>query len=574
LTTKDGVVFRCLFDASGQEFFEAVTPDGTRYRFDHMVSRSTTQLTKSNPNPEFSAASKQASKQQGPITAMFAMDYFINRSEVWILPTLVTDRFGNTVTYAWDTTERWKLLSITASDGRQLTLSYVSGTRRVEMVCEGATCPGARHWSYSYAAVSASEPRLSHVTQPDGSQWTFELGPLREVMWDPAGGGCGTATSYPANGTGTMTHPSGAQGTFAVAATQHGRSYVPSNCINGSYAYHPAWFETASLTSKTISGPGMTAMSWSYAFAENSCYVPAPDVLYGACTSASPTSKTVTVTTPNGVTRYTFGNRFRNNEGQLLKVEEGFSGSSALRTTDNLYADSNAGPWAAPMGTSIQSRGAGYMNQWHRPLATRTIAQQGRTFTWQVNSTCGPGSICFDEFARPLSVTRSSSTGASRTDVTDYYDHLGKWVLGQIESVANSGLVQSNAIYDSAIGVPTDIFAFGKLQQKLTYHTDGTIHTVEDGRGNTTTLTSWKRGVPQNILFADNTTKSAIVNDSGSINSVTDQNGHTTSYGQDSMGRLSSITYPTADDVAWNSKSLLYEQVGAAEYASSPATGA
>ena len=51
LMTKDGAVFRCL-NIGANEFFEAVTPDGTRYRFDNMVSRPTTQLTKPNPEPE------------------------------------------------------------------------------------------------------------------------------------------------------------------------------------------------------------------------------------------------------------------------------------------------------------------------------------------------------------------------------------------------------------------------------------------------------------------------------------------------------------------------------------------
>ncbi len=547
LMTKDGAVFRCL-NIGANEFFEAVTPDGTRYRFDNMVSRPTTQLTKPNPEPELLTAQNQA----GGITPLVAIDYFVNRSEVWILPTVVTDRFGNTVTYNWDSTDRWKLLSINASDGRQLTLTYVSGTRRIYSVSDGT-----RQWIYDYSAVSGGEPRLSRVTLPDSSQWTFELQGMRDVMRE-TGGGCGATTSDPASGTGTMTHPSGAQGSFAVAATLHGRSYVPSQCVNG-YSYYPAWFATPSLASKTITGPGISAMSWSYVFAENSCYLP--------CASGAPASKTLTVTGPGGVTRYTFGNMFRNNEGQLLKVEDGLSGGTALRTTDNTYAPADAGPWPYPIGSSIQPRGAGIMNQWYQPLATRTITQQGRTFTWQVPSNCS-GMLCFDTFARPTKVTRASSSGHTRTDVTSYYDHLGKWVLGQIWSVTNSdtGLVQSNADYDPITGVPTDIYAFGKKQQTLAYNSDGTLYTAMDGGNHATTLASWKRGIPQLITYSDNTTKSAVVNDLGWITSVTDQNSFTTSYAHDSMGRLSRITYPSADDIAWNPKSWVFEQVTSSEY--------
>ena len=59
--------------------------------------------------------------------------------------------------------------------------------------------------------------------------------------------------------------------------------------------------------------------------------------------------------------------------------------------------------------------------------------------------------------------------------------------------------------------------SFGKLQQTLTYNADGTVATVKDGNNNLTTLSSWKRGIPQSISHPDGKSRLAVVNDSGWI---------------------------------------------------------
>lgn len=107
---------------------------------------------------------------------------------------------------------------------------------------------------------------------------------------------------------------------------------------------------------------------------------------------------------------------------------------------------------------------------------------------------------------------------------------------------------------------------FNKLVVTRGWNTDGTLHTVADGKGQTTTLSDWKRGLPQTVMFADNSQQSAVVNDAGWITSVTDENGFTTNYGYDAMGRLASITYPTGDDVAWNNTLLSFTPVGSGQY--------
>ncbi len=154
----------------------------------------------------------------------------------------------------------------------------------------------------------------------------------------------------------------------------------------------------------------------------------------------------------------------------------------------------------------------------------------------------------------------------SRTEAITYHDNTAKWVLGQVASRSVNGSVAEQTSYDANTALPLQSWSFGKLKQTLTYNADGTVATVKDGNNNVTTLSSWKRGIPQSISYANGTTHSAVVNDSGWLVQVTDQNGYSTNYAYDAMGRLASISYPTTDSVAWNTTSRAFVQVNTDEY--------
>ncbi len=576
LVTKSGFAVGCLANLAPNsmdqgEGFEALSPDGIRYRFDHLVKRYHPALTKSNP---------------GPVTARAPMGYLLRRQEVWLLPTLVTDRFGNTVTYQWNATDPWRLDSITASDGRQLIFSYLEGTHQIAAISDGT-----RSWTYNYIALNGTST-LESVTLPDASKWTFQLNSIRMMTPYVEGGSCGhpgMANFGPRIG--TITHPSGAVGSFTVVPITFGRSWVPLDCRDmasggggegGSQGYSriPSEHIAPALSEKKLSGPGLpvTGLVWSYAYGTaNACYVPGgtwPGI--GArCAADAPVTRTVTVTDPEGVvTRYVFGNRFETTEGQLQRTDTGWNGSNAISTTTYAYAAPNAGPYPDPVGTSGQKRGDGYLATRHTPQRSKTIVQQGMTFSWQVDAGCTGQPLCFDVFARPTQVTRASTLGDSRTERTVYYDHSGKWVLGQLASVTcttptacgPSGIVMSEASYDPVTAVPVTVKAFGKLKQTLTYNTDGTLATVKDANNNLTTFGSWKRGIPQSIGYADSTGQSAVVDDRGWVASVTDEGGAATSYEYDAMGRLTLIQYPINDTVNWLNTTLVFEPVAVPEY--------
>lgn len=153
----------------------------------------------------------------------------------------------------------------------------------------------------------------------------------------------------------------------------------------------------------------------------------------------------------------------------------------------------------------------------------------------------------------------------SKTETIEYFDDLATWVMGQQKKLTVDGVVAAETTFN-ANAQPQTIKSFGKLQQTLTYNANGTLATIKDGNNNLTTLSNWKRGFPQNILYADNTTESAVVNDNGWLASVTDENGYKTSYTYDLMGRLASITYPVDDNVAWAGTTQVFEPVNGSEY--------
>ncbi|XMM85773.1 hypothetical protein WG628_04835 [Stenotrophomonas maltophilia] len=227
-TTSGQIFFSCLptIQNAGGEGFLAITPDGTRYWFDWLAQTFEPTLKKYQYFYDDGSLPKPQPWR------------FLQRRKNMLLATRVQDRFGNTVQYtyanAWN--EAPRLTAITASDGRQITLSYQGNN--VSSVSDGA-----RQWQYQYNSTP-SRRGLSAVLLPDGSQWSisfedFTRAALRyaEVMSPEPGEmfrNCienEIPIAYPAEFiTGRMVHPSGASGQFTVTSLEHGRSHVPLNC--------------------------------------------------------------------------------------------------------------------------------------------------------------------------------------------------------------------------------------------------------------------------------------------------------------------------------------------------------
>jgi YD repeat-containing protein len=409
--TRAGAAVRCLTSldpassaGSTGEGFEIVTPEGTVYKLDHMVSRKIDGLYKSLPNPMLLTV--------GAVTPQAAVGYSLSRAEVFLYPTQIKDRFGNTVTYTWDSSNPWRLLQIASSDGRQLTFTYASTPADSYQVA--SVSDGTHVWTYT----------ATGMTQPDGRSWTWNLDGLRVARPLPDGAYCDYITSpnLGLTATGTITAPAGASVTYTLTATLFGRSWMARECwsdvsLGGElFPRDPYLFENMAVTAKKITGPGLPAagLTWTYAYgAPNHCWGGAPNPTPpGAviCAAGSPITRMTVVTGPEGdATRYTFGNKAWTNEGLLLKVEAGWNGSTALSTVAYEYASPDDAPYAVYNGLSVRKRGDYDITSRYRPQRKTTTTQQGRAFVWEVASDCGEGPYCFDSYARPKRVVKANT---------------------------------------------------------------------------------------------------------------------------------------------------------------------
>ena len=512
------------------EGFVAVSPNGVKYRFDWMASYPALSLTRSS---EIEPGASDA----------------LARKEVWMFPTLVTDRFGNWVRYTYDPVVPTHLLRIESSDGRAISFTYDAQTTSGRVL---SATDGTRTWNYRYNTTD-----LSGITLPDGSSWQFSNSDEvnRNVNVSPAQS-CDTPVGFSSDPrVFTMTHPSGATGTFTFRGTAHGRAGIPKTCESSNFwVQRPAMFYyTEALSTKTISGPGLATMSWNYDYGT-------PTGSYAPCDGACARSKTVSVTDPGGVTtRYTFGNHYRYTEGRLEQVSVG-----NLRTTTTRYRPFNAGPYASVYGYNYGGGrdGDSDISVYIAPVDQRITSQEGVDFVWEADPNA------FDLLGRATVVNRYSSLGYRRVDRTDYADKYPLWVLNKVAKLTETqtGKVEVLNTYDSATANLLSVSRFGSLATRYTYNADSTVATEQDGRLQTTTYSNFKRGIPQSIRYADGSTQSAVVNDIGKITSLTNEVGSTHTFGYDAMGRLASIAYPAADSVAWNQTTLSFAPIGAQEY--------
>ncbi|WP_165967334.1 RHS repeat protein [Luteimonas aestuarii] len=579
LTTKSQWHFGCLPNLqSGQagEGFLALAPDGTRYWLDWMVTYEDRPLRGSGHVPDCCGALPHR------------QDAELSRSVYRLYPTRVEDRFGNFVTYTWSGNS---VTSITASDGRTISLTYSDGK------IASATA-GSRTVHYGY-----TDGLLTSVMLPDGSSWNFSTGAvvgLRRFValtTDPFDYPMECQLMRSLAGTEaelTMTHPSGAHGVYRLGYNRLHRSNLNGStgfcgAVNAPDGLPIRWLERQPLVPtrydvlavrrKTLSGPGLPAnQSWQFQHQDTfQTKVPEGYPING--------TRTVTTTRPDGSTVVeVFGTDALANEGQLLSREVR-EGSSVLTRQENTYVQtSQMGTMPFPdwMGEPLAYEYIRGRGDYNRPLISSQVQQQGASFFNTVTA--------FDVLARTTQTTERSElitpgvTSYSRTISTTYDDNLSAWVLGQVKQHSVNGVVAEAATYSPTSALPLTKSSFGKLQQTFTYNADGTLATVKDGNDNVIAVSDWFRGIPRMIQYPatpeapGGSSQSATVDNNGWITSVTSETGNTTCYGYDAMGRLNRLAHPSettfgaCDDplteliVTWNPTTLLFDKAASAEY--------
>ncbi|MFC3651555.1 hypothetical protein ACFONN_08390, partial [Dyella humi] len=417
IVTKNNWMIACGVTASdGGDGFLAIAPDGTRYTFAQLVYRPANELTNGGSS-------------------------FLFRRDAFMYVTQIQDRFGNTLTYNYDSSTGY-LTSITANDGREVDVAYQSGTPLIQTVTAKAANVASRTWTYSYDTSTATLPYLTGVQLPDGSAWSYQGGGFDTAQVTMSVANCGAKTvptvSSAVNPTARMTAPSGLTATFILTPRLSGRSYVPHNCYGGSessapYATFPEFSGQFSITSEVLSGAGMPTQTWSYSYSS-------PNLSWNddACATSGTCATTVytDVTDPNGNdTRYTFSNRFDATEGLLLRTDSysGAAGGTLMRSEINTYANPTGGPWPTAYGTDLLDRDNAAQVMESSPVSQRTITQDGQNYTWQA--------MLFNAYAQPTDVKRYNDiAGQSSIEETTVYVNDAKlWVLGLPLTVTNVG---------------------------------------------------------------------------------------------------------------------------------------
>ncbi|HJU39623.1 MAG TPA: RHS repeat domain-containing protein, partial [Tahibacter sp.] len=533
-TTSAFDAFSCLPSVSGNagEGFAMTTPDGVSYRFDVYRER-------------FYAPVKVGSATN-------------RRKVVFLLASVVSDRYGNTVSYTYD--GYGHPIRIASSDGRAITLTYdPSSPALLRSALVQVEIPGqptqTRTWRYDYED-SVGGWRLIRVSLPDSvSHWTFEYNPQRDAddylyvdYVDPDPPGQCIRPNFNAPGfTLDIGHPSGSTGRFAFAMSRQERTVPQPNCPAGTFL-RTAYIDTYRLTTKTLDDTATTSSRWQYRYAQGEC---------PRCTNTvvvQPDDSTVTHRFSNVVDAVRATPAGSAIEGQLLETIVRSPAGEELRRTVNTYVtgpDVVNAPLAGYPFPSRYGTGGGDdpSSTAIRPLRSVETTQQGVTFT-RTHDT-------FDAFARARKITRTSSLG-TKVETTTYADDKSRWILGLVNTVTNDALPTNPTVdnrYD-AFGNLIEVKVFGRIDRTMAWNADGTLASVTEGP-DTTALGPFKRGIPQSVTYADGTRRSATIDDAGDIRSITDENGYTTRYGYDALRRLTSIEHPN-DDVAWHPTTIAY----------------
>lgn len=563
-----GCVQHASTDPTTQSFL-AVAPDGTRYWLDHLSYRYLPTLTR----PLLSASA--AARANAVLSPQASTEDVLVRRQGRMLVTRVQDRFGNWVSYGYSGDQ---VTDITASDGRHVTLAYDGGTPRITRVIVQGGAAGTRTWSYGYAQVNGLW-ELSSIGQPDGSTWSFNMTGLDNAWVDMRGnvGSCemlpnlnfGSSSTF----TGTMVHPSGLTGTFTVMPVRHGRSNVPQDCqagVNqstaptnpGTWASIPDAYYGLTILQRQLSGTGLGiggtpgTQTWNYS------YSPSNESWSKNCANGCASTVWTKVIFPDGhAERSSFSNRYDYTEAKLLS-EEVFDGDVDVTTRRRLVqyayvnpnpaADGRAAayphPWGFPEQQSINTAAS----KDKVPMASRTITQDGDTYTWNA--------LSFDAFGRAHDVQRFNSVGFSVHERNSYFDDAPHWVVdlpSQTDNVS-AGETVSRYVYNAADQTLLERYRFGRKVMGYTYDAQGQLSSFTDGNSHTTSLQNYYRGIPRAILYPDGTAQTLAVDDFGQVTAIANQKGDVTGYGYDGIGRLSTIVYPSGDSTAWNTTNIVY----------------
>lgn len=223
-TSSERDVFACVPMKSGLpgEGFKMTTTEGVTYTFDVAVLRPASTLERRElvwavvPVPVDDGNGGTTIVFEDQLTEVVRL---LHRDRFYLLASKIEDRFGNVVDFEYNA--KGFPTRIAANDGRLITLTYLNDR------LDSASSHG-RTWQFGYADPGDGQARLSQVTLPDSSQWTYGYtGSLlpsvttAESLFLPD---CAATPQLSEEYTLTATHPSGASGVFNFSNIRHARN--------------------------------------------------------------------------------------------------------------------------------------------------------------------------------------------------------------------------------------------------------------------------------------------------------------------------------------------------------------
>lgn len=511
------------------------------------------------------------------------------------LVTKVEDKFGNTVTYRYDSNNN--LDQISASDGRLITINRESFYSR--WIITSVEVNG-RLWQYDYEGFMATHTFT--VTLPDSSTWHYEG--LNSVLSfnthsEKIGNTyvCEISSATSSGHDVRITNPSGALATLRFEPTYHGRAntnvvdkytivrkdsdgsiYTPqynalSKCVAG-----------ASLTSKTVTGAGFDTLTTTYSYSENPGYFDEEGVIDFTYTVDVP--DTINTTAQRPLHKYTIENKpdgsksiyFFNRDAQSylenkMVAQDDFDtdGQTLLKRTTYTYARAEYLGDSMVMGGIDNTQPTEYrINQ--TKVTEKYYYSDGSDVFYTDN-------LLFNSYGTVTKQKQSNSFSSNRKYVKYVYLHdTNNWVLNlpyqtQVSATdSNYTTVSSMSYWNYGSGpantsfpdlyLPYQSYSFGNWTRRYaSYHTSATykgkLNRVEfnapltTGSGNRYQVqANYKGGHPQMVTvpkrYSATETMSIerTVDNNSWVRSIQDLNGNTAYLNYDDMGRQVSLDLP------------------------------
>jgi RHS repeat-associated protein len=515
--TKDSWAIKCTNLLDGSEGFEALSPQGVKYVFDHQVSRPYAPA-KHNGNI-------RTTKMHG------------------LMATKVTDRFGNTVNYAY---EGDRLTKISASDGREIVIDYPDDLSAYI----SSVTSNSREWQYNYTDLKPNE--LVSVTRPDNKKWEFNLHLL--AIYTPIPGEEGRKFNI------DLTHPDGVKGTYQMEEIVRFKPGMQVNIPAGKSATDTQLVENIAVASKTLNQAGISYL-WSYDYGDSHW-----GIWEGGVNSPIETH-TTTITGPETIEELTYHRYADWKEGQLLKkvTKEKDIAKTILQTVTktwrygNGYIGSLDLVWGDLTGVN-QAKTGQIPNQ-----DTNIIVENGSSYTTHYEDYNVYGVLEHSWEENSFSAEKKYSRYGYQHDVENGLLNLPTTTeLSSDDS--NYTTISEIEYYLSTHGfypnLPKYAKKFGAWVKEYKTYDKGNVTKVEynepltSGNGNRyVRYSGYKRGQPTELFLSSRYSSteiqaSRIVDDNGWVTSITDLNGNTAGYGYDELGRLLYIDVNNDADIS------------------------